>query len=42
MGCDVGCEKKRRIKDNPRILAWATRRIELQEKRDGKAVGRII
>ena len=42
MGCDVECERKRRIKDNQKVFTLGTWEVRVRRKRDEKAIGRIV
>lgn len=41
MGCDVGRERKRRMKDNPKVFGLDNEKNRVSRKGDGEAIGSI-
>lgn len=41
MGCDVECERKRRMKDHPKVFGLDNEKNRVSRKGDGKVIGRM-
>lgn len=42
MGCDVGCEKKKKNQEQPKDFGLGNQKDRIIRKRDSKALGRIV